>query len=252
MNTARHALDDFRPLVRSAALTGGALLLMLTAFANFATAAFGLSSLFAPKAAGVYLFGLALLFAYLPQHLPHDRFGYANQVTLFRLALASLLAGLLGERGNDIAWLAIGFALPAAALDGMDGWLARRSGLASAFGARFDMETDALLMLALAILAWQLHRAGPWVLAAGAMRYAFVVAGHRFTWLRRPLPPSRRRQTICVIQIAALIACLLPLLESPWSDTSAAFGLALLCYSFAVDTAWLYRRANNPTEKAHS
>ena len=36
------------------------------------------------------------------------------------------------------------------ALDGLDGWAARRQGLVSAFGARFDMEVDALLILALA------------------------------------------------------------------------------------------------------
>ena len=32
-------------------------------------------------------------------------------------------------------------------LDGVDGWLARRGGWCSRFGARFDMETDALLVL---------------------------------------------------------------------------------------------------------
>ena len=44
------------------------------------------------------------------------------------------------------------------ALDGVDGWLARRSGIASAFGARFDMEIDALLILVLAVLAWRSAR----------------------------------------------------------------------------------------------
>ena len=39
--------------------------------------------------------------------------------------------------------------------------------MASAFGARFDMETDALLLLVLAALAWQFDKAGAWVLASG-------------------------------------------------------------------------------------
>ena len=49
-----------------------------------------------------------------------------------------------------------------------------RSNEASSFGARFDMETDALLILVLAALVWQHGKAGPWILAAGLMRYAFV------------------------------------------------------------------------------
>ena len=36
-----------------------------------------------------------------------------------------------------------------------------------------------------------------WVLACGLMRYAFVAAGLLAPPLRRPLPPSRRRQAVC-------------------------------------------------------
>jgi hypothetical protein len=36
--------------------------------------------------------------------------------------------------------------------------VARRSRMASAFGARFDMEVDALLMMAISILVWQYAR----------------------------------------------------------------------------------------------
>ena len=81
-------------------------------------------------------------------------------------------------------------ALPAVALDGVDGWLARRSGLSSDFGARYDMETDALLILVLAVLAWRQEKAGAWIVLAGAMRYLFVAAGYIWTWMTAPLPPS--------------------------------------------------------------
>ena len=64
-------------------------------------------------------------------------------------------------------------------LDGVDGWLARRHRIASAFGARFDMEIDALLILALSVLAWRHEKAGAWVVASGLLRYAFVAAGAR-------------------------------------------------------------------------
>ena len=67
------------------------------------------------------------------------------------------------------------------------------------------MEVDALLIMVLAILAWQHGKAGAWVLLSGLLRYAFVAAGWLAPWIARPLPPSRRRQTICVVQIAALV-----------------------------------------------
>ena len=62
------------------------------------------------------------------------------------------------------------------------------------FGARFDLEIDAWLILVLALLVWQSGRVGPWVLAIGLMRYVFVLASWYLPALRGPLPPSRRRQ----------------------------------------------------------
>lgn len=55
------------------------------------------------------------------------------------------------------------------------------------------METDALLVGVLNALAWRLDPRGM-VLAAGAMRYAFVAAGKAWPWIDRPLPPSWRRK----------------------------------------------------------
>ena len=92
-------------------------------------------------------------------------------------------------------------ACAATALDGVDGWLARRSGMSSAFGARFDMEVDALLILALSVLAWHHGKAGAWVLLSGLLRYVFLAAGWTWPRMQRPLPASRRRQAVCVIQV---------------------------------------------------
>ena len=82
-----------------------------------------------------------------------SRFGAANGVTLARLVLLAPLVGLLGaEPSPTRAWLGIAISGPVLALDYVDGWLARRHGTASDFGARFDMETDALLILLLSVL----------------------------------------------------------------------------------------------------
>src|SRR5436190_15070234 len=145
-------------------------------------------------------------------HHPFARLGAANWMTLVRAALVALVAGFVSEPAvAPIAATAVSLAAIVELLDGADGWLARRSGLASAFGARFDVEVDALLIMALAILAWQHGKAGSWVLLSGLVRYAFVAAGWLLPWVSRPLPPSRRRQTVCVVQIAGLCAAVAPI-----------------------------------------
>jgi phosphatidylglycerophosphate synthase len=133
-------------------------------------------------------------------------------------------------------------------LDGVDGWLARRGGWCSRFGARFDMETDALLILLMAALVWQLDKAGAWVLLAGAMRYGFVAAGLVLAWLRRPLPDSQRRKTVCVVQVLTLLAALAPAVPAPLSGAVAATGLGLLAWSFLADVVWLRNVADQPLQ----
>ena len=187
---------------------------------------------------------LIALTPFLPQHLPLTRLGPANQVTLIRAGIAALMAGLAGGATLEptlAGWMA-GLAGVALLLDGLDGWLARRGGWESRFGARFDMEVDAFLILTLAALVWQSGKTGGWVLLSGALRYGFIALGQAFPWLRQPLPPRWRRQAVCVIQTAVLALCLTPWLAAPWATGLAAGALALLTLSFALDTLWLARQ----------
>jgi phosphatidylglycerophosphate synthase len=224
-------------LVALAAAGAGALALLLERFVG---APFAWRSLALAVGGGMVLWGLAAKHAHAP------RFGAANRVTLGRGALVMLVVALVGAvPGAPAAWVAIVLALVGLALDGVDGKLARSRGEASAFGARFDMETDALLILALACIAWQFDKAGAWVVLSGAMRYGFVAASWAMPWLGRELPPSRRRQTVCVVQIVTLILCLVPFVAPPVSGTVALAGLLLLSASFAVDVAWLARHARS-------
>jgi phosphatidylglycerophosphate synthase len=165
--------------------------------------------------------------------------------------LVALVAGLIGEQPLPLlAGVAVGAALAGTALDGVDGWLARRTNMASDFGARFDMEIDALLILALSILALHHEKAGIWVLASGLLRYSFVAAGWLLPWLRRPLSYSRRRQTICVVQIVGLIVTIAPFVPMPWSALAAGTALAMLCGSFLADVVWLWRQSAAATYHA--
>jgi len=184
---------------------------------------------------------LAVAIPHVRAYHPFARFGPANQVTTFRALLVALVTGLIGEP-HDRALVAIVLAGTATALDGVDGWLARRSRMVSAFGAQFDVEMDALLILVLSILAWREGKAGVWVLASGLTRYVFVAAGRFWPWLRRPLPGSLRGKAICVFQVSGLLVVLLPGITPPASNLVAAVSLAALWYSFAVDIQWLSTR----------
>ena len=197
--------------------------------------------------AAVFAFlGGGLLLWLVAKHLTAASFGAANLVTLARGALTLLLLALLGAPAEaTLGWLTVALGIVAVALDGVDGQLARSRGEVSDFGARFDMETDALLILVLAALVWQLDKAGAWILLAGLLRYLFVAASYVWSWLARPLAPSRRRQTICVLQIVSLLGALAPLVAPAQSSLMALLGLLLLVWSFAIDVAWLARRASS-------
>ena len=173
------------------------------------------------------------------------KLGPGDQITLVRAVLVAVLASLAARPGTPaLVWSAILIAIVALLLDGVDGWVARRTATASAFGMRFDTETDAALVLVLAVLTWRHGKAGPWILAAGLLRYGFVASGWIWPWMRRPLTPTLRGRLICIVQIGALIVALAPPIEPPVSTIIAAVGLTALCYSFFVDTLWLWRRAD--------
>ncbi len=181
---------------------------------------------------------------------PHARLGPANSVTLVRLTLTVFLAALVGEAlvhspiaaMAETAWLLVVVATATAVLDAVDGHLARRSGMASTFGARFDMETDAFFILVLCALVVQAGQAGLWVLASGLMRYAFIGAARLWPWLSGPLQPSKRRQTVCVVQITTLIVCLGPIISPSVATALAAISLVMLAVSFAIDVRTLARQ----------
>jgi phosphatidylglycerophosphate synthase len=231
-------------MVASAGITQLAGLVALLSLAWAGRVALSLGQFYPLKAGVLFAIVAATALVLVRQHHPFARFGPANQITTLRAVLVALVASLIGEPGSPaIAAGAATLALVATMMDGLDGWLARRTRMASAFGARFDMEVDALLVLALAVLAWQHDKAGAWVLMSGLMRYLFLSAGWEWRWLRRPLPPSVRRQAICVVQILGLMVVMVPVVRPPLSGLLAAAALAALAGSFCVDILWLRRHA---------
>ena len=231
------------PLRSSAVATKSIALLAGVGLAAAARTGLPVGMLYAVKAPLAFAAMMLLSIGYLQQHHPFARFGSANQITTVRALLVALLVCLIGEpHVSALAASAAAASVVVTLLDGVDGWLARRHRIASDFGARFDLEIDALLILALSVLAWQFGKAGAWVVASGTLRYLFVAAGAIWPWLQAPLPPSRRRQTICVVQIVALMLAVIPSVPPAVSAPIAAVALAALLYSFLVDTLWLWQR----------
>jgi len=177
----------------------------------------------------------------LPPDSPGPGVGRANRVTLGRAVTAipvfalSVQPGPLGVTGQ---WWIIALSTVVLILDGLDGRIARRTGTSTPFGARFDMELDAALIMALSVLVWRSGRVGPWVLLIGLMRYGFVAAGWGWPALTRELPPSLRRKVGAVVQGIVLLVALGPIIPVGMAVAASAAGLALLSYSFAVDVRW--------------
>jgi phosphatidylglycerophosphate synthase len=124
-------------------------------------------------------------------------------------------------------------------LDGVDGQVARRTGTATAVGARFDMEVDAFLILVLSVFVAE--SLGPWVLIIGGMRYAFVAASWVAPWLKGALPPSFARKTVAAAQGVLLVVAASGLLSTLASVAVVGIALASLVWSFGRDVIWLYR-----------
>src|SRR5262245_23605301 len=223
-----------------------AVLVVMSGISILAVREWRLTAWYPIKVSGLFFATVSIALARLRPHHPWANFGAANQLTTVRAAFVALLTGLIGESVSDVlAATAAGVGVVVLTLDGLDVWLARRTMLTSAFGARFDVEVDALLIQTLAILAWQEGKSGLWIVLSGLLRYGFVAAGWLLPWMQRPLTPTSRGRIICAVQTAALAVVLAPSVTPPLSSTIAACALAALCYSFLVDIMRLWRQSSD-------
>lgn len=197
-----------------------------------------------------WVVGLAcggVLVTALARHRPAG-LGPADRVTATRAVLVFGVAALVADGLVTEAHLATLVTLGSVALvlDAVDGQVARRTGTASEFGARFDMEVDAFLI---AVLSLHVAATGHWwVLAIGAMRYAYVVAGWSLPWLRRPLPPRYSAKVVAAIQGIVLVVAAADLTPDQVTLVALVVALALLTESFGRDTWWQWRHRREATE----
>jgi len=161
-------------------------------------------------------------------YTPRGRWGLANTVTFLRLLVLTTLtlpAPLLPT------WAALTITLWVLALDLLDGWLARRLGDASAFGAHFDMETDALLVLVVTLRLWLGQGYAPWVLVSGSLRYAYVLWLWGWPGTGREAPRSRfGRWAFALLMLGLCGGLVLPGLGG---RVTAILGTLVVSVSFA-------------------
>lgn len=238
--------DGSRLLLKSALRSILAAMVLGVALAWQIDVLIGLDGSLVSRTLALSCIGALVVFWPLRAHHPFDRVGVANQITMTRGVLVLLLLSFVGMGPTpQLQIAALCVAMISSALDAADGWAARRTQMSSAYGARFDMETDALLILTVSLLAWHFEKAGAWVLASGLMRYAFVLAALVLPWLQRSLPPSNRRKFVAVMQIVSLVIAIAPFVPRSVSAPLSACALAVLAWSFLVDIAWLRRHTSD-------
>ena len=191
---------------------------------------------------------LALLWYFIPRN--HDdgavldaSFGAATLVTLFRGLLVACLAGflLVPRPEGALSWAPVALYATAAALDAVDGVLARTTDRVTILGARLDTEIDALGVLIAVSLAVRYGQLSAPFLVIGLARYAFVAG----SWLRRvrglgvyDLPPRGIGRTLAGLQMTVLAFALVPVV----SPTVATLSVTLVAIPFLAGFLrdWLF------------
>ena len=178
----------------------------------------------------------------------HSRVGLgpADSVTLARAVLACGVAALTVDSfgGQAPAAILVTLSTVALVLDGVDGRVARCTDTTSAFGARFDMEVDAFLIMVLSV--YVARESGWWVLAMGLARYAFVAAGLVLPWLRGPLPPRQWARVVSAIVGIVLTVAAADILPDAVTTAMLLVALGLLVESFGRSVWGLWVLAGSP------
>ncbi len=181
--------------------------------------------------------------------------GPADRVTLTRAVLVCGVAALVADGAGTIAaqsrstvLLLVALSSVALLLDAVDGRVARRTGTVSPFGARFDLEVDAFLILVLSV---QVARDfGWWVLLLGSWRYALLAGATWASWLRGQLPARRWRKVVAAVQGVVLTVATAHVLADAVVAAALVAALILLTASFGTEIGALQRLRQPESRRA--
>ena len=175
----------------------------------------------------------------------YDRLGTANQITLVRGWLISLLAAtafLAADPGQArwLAWLPASLYLAIGIFDYCDGLVARLTRTESLLGARFDMALDALGLLVASTAAVALNRLPAVYLLAGLSYYLFQLASKYRRFRGRSLRPLAYRpfaRAIAAINMIFVGLALMPVFAANLVHHAALLFMLPLLLGFVWD--WL-------------
>lgn len=184
--------------------------------------------------------------------------GPATHVTVGRGVLLAWVGGCLALGWADHpSWLLWFPALAygaAAALDAVDGAVARRTDRVTRLGARLDMSFDAFGLLVAPLVGVVAGQLPWWYLSVGLARYAFVAGTRVREWRSLPvydLPPRTSRRVLAGLQMAFVAVALTPVVSPTAGWVGAAlFGGALLA-GFARDWLYVSGRLEQPPSAGH-
>lgn len=200
---------------------------------------------------GVVLLGFVLVGAVLRQRT-RSRAGrqpvtLPTWVTLSRGVLGAVFAGLVAAVGLDgtgvVAWLpGLVFGL-AAALDRVDGWLARTRNERTLLGARLDIETDAILVLLGATALVDTGLAPAAFIAVGLARYLLLLEHTVRRYRGRRVGGECRRWLNRLAYVSLILATWLATLPATESATTRPL-LSVVAVLFLANflRSWLATR----------
>jgi CDP-diacylglycerol--glycerol-3-phosphate 3-phosphatidyltransferase len=168
--------------------------------------------------------------------------GLADYLTLVRGLIICVLGGFLFSPQPDgwLAWIPGFFYLTVVSIDGVDGFLARRLGQASAFGEILDMEFDGLGTAVATLLAYQYGKVPVFYLPVAGLYYAFQIGLWLYQKIGRPvssLENSNYRKIVGGLNSVFLSVALWPVWGPPASFTAATILMLFVIASFIKD--WL-------------
>lgn len=167
--------------------------------------------------------------------------GYANHLTAVRLALVLAAASLVTVLPSIWLWWLLAANVVG---DVIDGYIARRTNQASALGAVFDREVDALFVL-VAYLCLFLGGLSAWVLIPGALPYLYRLAA---VWRQDRRTPEHRERLAPLLAGANFLVLLLALRAPPDLQLGAVLlSTMLVAASFAASFIGLYVDEYSPS-----
>lgn len=170
------------------------------------------------------------------------KFNAADKVTVSRWVLFVSCVVVATMIQDTHWWILIGVSL-AVALDGLDGWMARKLSVASDYGRILDMEVDHMTTSLLVALSVMIIGISPWFLGLNLLRPLYLLFGKQKLQEKeyRSKYQLLRAKLICIVSQILLIVNLAPIFSLSTKEILSFMNLLLLTYSFAIDL-WLEHR----------